>query len=152
MKDIKTFLEGFAEDNDLNLIVDTSSGLNVESDRNTSDRGSDDDIDTIFLNVIESGSISSSTYGSIISITHSYEIGLIKKCIKQTDGPDYYDDTQYLISLAVKIYKAAVKEYDDISNCSYTTAVDQLDSNNVIVKLMFDIIENDYDTCTEDNE
>lgn len=141
---IKDFLNKFACKNGLYLIVDTSYGLNVDRDE-PADRGDVKDTDAVFLNVIESGSMSISESGRKLNIIHNYEIGLFKRCIKETDGISYYDDIQFLLNI-IKDLMIDIHNEFDVQNASYDTAIDSLDSNNVVVKLNLSI-EEDVNIC-----
>lgn len=146
MKQIVDFIQEFADNKGLDIIIDNTAGLNVDADSNISDRGKDGDKNTIFLNIIENGNMGVDEYGRKVTISHNYEIGLFKKCIKETDGISYYRDTQELLGVALQLFRALIKEYD-IDNATYSNAIDNLDSNQVALKLEVTINEEIVDVC-----
>lgn len=139
MIDIRNFLLNYATLKGWNLITDTQNGLNVDRDE-TADRETENDKDAIFLNVIETGTIVSNEIGSSLTVNRTFELGLLKRCIKETDGVDYYTDVQYLIGEAIELYKNLVVEYN-VTNGTYDTGVDNLDNNNCLCKLTFTLEE-----------
>lgn len=146
MKSIKDFINDFGEKYNLDIIIDTSYGLNVDRDDNIYDRDNIEDKNVLFLNVSESGTMSIDEYGRRIFIERSFEIGFFKKCLKETDGVDYYNDTQYLLNIVTKFFRELTKEYN-VGYSSYNNGVDQLDSNNVAIRLQFTITDEDIDIC-----
>lgn len=149
MKDIKTFCEEFSFAYDLRLITDTVSGLNALSDRQIADDGNEDLRPEMFLNVQETGTMSSNESGNSIVVEHSYEVGFFKRCPKETFGDVYYAYKEEMLSKAKKFFIYLIEEYD-ITAASYSSGYDELDSNNVCIKLEFNIQENIFDTCITD--
>lgn len=146
MLDIREVLQDWIKENDCYLITDTTQGLNVDRDRNISDRGDYRDKDAVFLNIAESGTLQLDELGRSINIEHTYELGLFKKCLKETDGDEYYNDNQFLMGKIVSLFRYLSQKLD-VSYGSYSNAVDQLDSNNVCIKLQITISEKDTNLC-----
>lgn len=136
---IKDFLEKFSQDENLDFIVETAHGLNVARDEVVSDRNTPGDNNCLFYNVIESGSINTFSSRKIDIITN-YEVGLLKRCIKETDGIEYYNDIKELKKIIIRLYKRINEEFN-VKSATFDTSVDSLDNNNVIIKLNFAIID-----------
>ena len=142
MIDFNNWLAAYAEQKGWKLITDTSYGLNVESDEQITDAGDAATQDEVFYNVIESGSFDS-TSDIALSVTRNFEIGLFRRCVKETSGEDYYNNLQDLIRTVVVMYRDILNSYESVYQGSYETAVDELDSNNVMVKLNFSISDSE---------
>ena len=140
MIDIRNICMEWAAENDLDLITDSTAGLNAVADRNISDREDAQDKDVLFLNIAETGTLQTTDTGRFITVSHTYEIGLFKKCLKEIDGDAYYDDSQYLLGQVVSLFIYMSKRLD-LTMGSYSNAIDQLDSNNVCIRLQVSIDE-----------
>lgn len=143
MLDIRKYLSDYAESKGFKLITETTFGLNVDSDEQVDDLT--DAKEELFLNVVENGNLATNQFGSSINVTHNYEIGLFKRCIKENDGDEYYNDIQLLIYEMLELYKSLMFDFD-IQSATYETGVDALDSNNVAIKLIFSVVEK-LDIC-----
>ena len=140
MIDIKSVVEDFALDNELSVIVDTAQGLNVERDRDVNDAYKTDN-DCIFLNVIMSGSMQSKLYNTALETDHSFEIGFLRRVLKQeSEGSAYYDAISDLIEYAQALTYILHDRFEVIG-ASYSSGVDELDNNNAIVRLNISIKE-----------
>lgn len=133
-------LRQFADANEIELIVDTSAGLNVDRDENVSDAETNGDKNCLFYNIIENGTMQIGEFNRKMNIVHNYEIGILKRCIKETSGEDYFNGIQELMDIASLLFEVLHQEYE-IMSASYDTAVDSLDNNNIIVKLNVSITE-----------
>lgn len=140
MIDIRNICLEWAMENGLDLITDSTAGLNAVADRNISDRGDAQDKDVLFLNIAETGTLQTADTGRFVTVSRTYEIGLFKKCLKETNGDSYYEDSQYLLSRAISLFIYMSKRLD-LTMGSYSNAIDQLDSNNVCVRLQVSIDE-----------
>ena len=138
MIDFNKWLAAYAEQKSWKLITDTSYGLSVDSDDQITDAEDSETQDEVFYNVIESGSFDN-TSDIALTVTRNFEVGLFRRCIKETSGEDYYNKLQGLIKAIVVMYRDISNSYVSVSQGSYETAVDELDSNNVMVKLNFSI-------------
>lgn len=136
---IVEFLEKWSKEHNLDLIIDTSYGLNVDRDENVADRGSNEDRIGLFYNIIETGNFTVVSDRKI-QLSHNYEIGLLKRCYKETNGIEYYNDINLLLELLRSLFTAIYKDFELMSS-TYETAVDSLDNNNVIVKMNFSLTE-----------
>lgn len=141
---IRDFLNKFAQDENLDFIVETAHGLNVARDEVVSDRNTFGDKNCLFYNVIESGSINTISSRKIDVVTN-YEVGLLKRCIKETDGDEYYNDIKELKQILIRLFKSVNSKFN-VQSATFDTAVDSLDNNNVIIKLNFAIVE-DINIC-----
>lgn len=130
----------WATENGLDLITDSTSGLNTVADRNIFDKEDAHDKDVLFLNIAETGTLQTSDTGRFVTVSHTYEIGLFKKCLKETDGDSYYEDSQYLLDQIVSLFIFMNKQLV-LTMGSYSNAIDQLDANTVCVRLQVSIDE-----------
>lgn len=140
MIDIRNICMEWATENDLDLITDSTAGLNAIADRNISDREDAQDKDVLFLNIAETGTLQASDTGRFVTVSHTYEIGLFKKCLKETDGDSYYEDSQYLLDQIVSLFIFMNKQLN-LTMGSYSNAIDQLDANTVCIRLQVSIDE-----------
>ena len=86
MIDFNKWLAAYAAQKSWKLITDTSYGLNVDSDAQITDAEDPDSQDEVFYNVIESGSFDN-TSDIALTVTRNFEVGLFRRCIKETSGP-----------------------------------------------------------------
>ena len=140
MIDIRNICMEWAAENDLDLITDSTAGLNAVADRNISDREDAQDKDVLFLNIAETGTMQTTDTGRFVTVSHTYEIGLFKKCLKEIDGDSYYEDSQILLERVVSLFIYLSKQLE-LTMGSYSNAIDQLDSNNVCIRLQVSIDE-----------
>ncbi len=140
MIDIRNICMEWATENGLDLITDSTAGLNAIADRNISDREDAQDKDVLFLNIAETGTLQTSDTGRFVTVSHTYEIGLFKKCLKETDGDSYYEDSQYLLDQIVSLFIFMNKRLN-LTMGSYSNAIDQLDANTVCIRLQASIDE-----------
>lgn len=138
MRDITDFLACYAEKHNMNLIVETTNGLNVDRDEPYT-RGHANDRDCIFYNIIESG-VFNVISDRKLQITHNYEIGFFKRCYKEVEGEEYYKDLKYLLNVITDLMKELYREYE-LSTATYDTGVDSLDDNDVAIRLNISIID-----------
>lgn len=140
MIDIRNICLEWATENGLDLITDSTAGLNAVADRNISDREDARDKDVLFLNIAETTVMQMLEGGRIMTVEHTYELGLFKKCLKETDGDAYYDDNQHLLEQVISLFQYLSKKLN-VTYGSTSNAVDQLDSNNVCIRLQINVTE-----------
>lgn len=140
MIDIRNICMEWATENGLDLITDSTAGLNAVADRNISDREDAHDKDVLFLNIAETGTLQTADTGRFVTVSHTYEIGLFKKCLKETDGDSYYEDSQILLERVVSLFIYLSKQLE-LTMGSYSNAIDQLDTNTVCIRLQVSIDE-----------
>lgn len=136
---IREFIADFAIKNNLVFINDTSAGLNIDRD-DPADSETPNDKDCIFLNVVETGSMTMREFNRKFEVIRNIEVGLLKRCHKEADGIEYQADFEKLFEVVKKLYLSLNKEFD-IQSATFDNAVDSLDSNNVVYKLNFSISE-----------
>lgn len=140
MIDIRNICMEWATENGLDLITNSTTGLNVIADRNISDREDAQDKDVLFLNIAETTVMQMLEGGRIMTVEHTYELGLFKKCLKETDGDSYYEDSQYLLERVISLFIYLSKQLN-ITYGSTSNAIDQLDTNTVCVRLQVNATE-----------
>ena len=140
MIDIRNICLEWATENGLDLITDSTAGLNAVSDRNISDREDAQDKDVLFLNIAETTIMQILEGGRIMTVEHTYELGLFKKCLKETDGDSYYEDSQILLERVISLFQYLSKKLN-VAYGTTSNAFDQLDSNNVCIRLQVNATE-----------
>ena len=137
---IYEIIKDFCINNDIELIVNTFNGLNVDADTATAYR--DGLCDKIHLNVIQSGELGFSTVGKFTRKIN-YEIRFLKNCKKSDDGLEYWNNQEGLYAVAESVYRVLLKNYEqtDMTSMITETSVDELDENNNCLKCNVTITE-----------
>lgn len=139
MREFVNLIRNFAHKNDMVCIVDSSYGLNTTIDQYIADKGSVNDKDTLFYNIMSTGVmqiVSDRKY----DITHTFEVGIFRRAIKEDDSENYFVDLASIIDKIEELFIFIYREFD-VQNATYDVGLGDLDMNCVSAKMTVSVIE-----------
>lgn len=134
LNDLKDFLKEYSIKNDWIFIVETNYGLNVIADEDIKDFNDKDVKQTLFLNISLDGNFEFGNW--FLTKNHNVELGFFKKWEKSDCGENYFEIETKLLD-DISLFLIELNNKFEVSNFNYTTGIDNLDSNQVAVKLNF---------------
>lgn len=138
MIDVYSYLQKYCETYNIDLLLDSTYGVNQLADNAIKDK----EKVYCWLNIIESGNLSAKDdSANIIEVSRTIEVSFLKMVTKQDEGINYYPTLLELTGNAIELYSQMQQDLSYIGSGTYETGVDDLDKNVAICLLRFTLDE-----------